>query len=502
MGVQASVGSKADRAALRREMSGRGCTRREIAEEMGRRWGYRPRQAWRHAAGLTQDELAHRYNAVLGDADAVMSGKRIADYEAWPVRGNQPPAHVLATLAKVLDARIRDLVDLMDRQNMSKRNLVALELESQQPVLPLATAERVPVAPSAGRDSPELDALITSVAKESLKHAERAEITEVGDMALADLDMEVRRIAQEHLHVNSLDLFDDTLLLRNRVYRLLERKQHPRESSQLYFLAGILCNLLADTSMSAGQSRAALEQCRAGLTYGEIIGHNGLRFWARTMQASLAYWSGRPKRALDLVQSAEPWSRAPVVRLQYENASALFHACIGEKESSLGSLRSAQENRDRVDGTDELFEQIGGMFAYPPAKQAQIATMTMIRLGRFDDAVDTATLCLDLYENSPHSERAFGNEASAKIDLARAHVLSGEVAGAASVLQEVLSLPPRMRQEWFVVSLKSLLLDLRHTRFTGSTEVRELVQGIEGFCAETAAATFPAAHELDGPSGA
>lgn len=491
VGVQAGSGNKSNREALRREMSNRGCTRGEIAEELGRRWGFRPRQAWRHAAGLTQEELAHLYNVALGDANAAMSGKRIADYEAWPIRGNQPPAHFLTTLAKVLDAGVRDLVDLLDMQSMSQQNLITLGMESRQTTLPVRTEERSPNMTSANRGLPDFEGLISSTAKESLKHAERAEVTEVGGMTLADLDMEVRRIAQEHLHVNSLDIFDDTILLRNRVYRLLERKQHPRESSQLYFLAGILCNLLADTSMSAGQPRAALEQCQAGLTYGEIIGHNGLRFWARTMQASLAYWSGRPKRALDLVQSAEQWSRAPVARLQYDNASALFHACIGERDDSLESLRSAQENRDRVSGTDELFEQIGGMFAYPPAKQAQIATMTMIQLERFEDAVATASQCLDLYESSPHSQRAFGNEASAKIDLARAHLLSGEVSGATSALQEVLNLPPRMRQEWFVVSLKSLLLDLRHSRFNGSAEKRQLAEKIEDFCSETAAATFP-----------
>jgi hypothetical protein len=45
------TGSKAQRDHLRRTMREDGCTLDQIAIEMMVRWGFRPRQAWRHAHG-------------------------------------------------------------------------------------------------------------------------------------------------------------------------------------------------------------------------------------------------------------------------------------------------------------------------------------------------------------------------------------------------------------------------------------------------------------------
>ncbi|WP_326726453.1 hypothetical protein [Streptomyces phaeochromogenes] len=46
-------GSKADRDALRYDMTAAGCTITDIAVEMRTRYGMRPREAWRHARGWT-----------------------------------------------------------------------------------------------------------------------------------------------------------------------------------------------------------------------------------------------------------------------------------------------------------------------------------------------------------------------------------------------------------------------------------------------------------------
>ncbi|UKD58603.1 hypothetical protein L3Q65_18370 [Amycolatopsis sp. FU40] len=58
---------------LRRAMLDNGASTRETAEALGRRRGLGPLSAWRHALGLTRDEVATRYNA------AVVSNRRLSD---------------------------------------------------------------------------------------------------------------------------------------------------------------------------------------------------------------------------------------------------------------------------------------------------------------------------------------------------------------------------------------------------------------------------------------
>ncbi|MET9265235.1 hypothetical protein [Amycolatopsis sp. NPDC004079] len=48
---------------LRRAMLDNGASTQEIAETLGRRRGLGLLSAWRHALGLTRDEVATRYNA-------------------------------------------------------------------------------------------------------------------------------------------------------------------------------------------------------------------------------------------------------------------------------------------------------------------------------------------------------------------------------------------------------------------------------------------------------
>ena len=60
MNAPSKPGSKADRDALRQDMTAAGCTLADIAIEMRTRFRMRPREAWRHAHGWTLQEAADR----------------------------------------------------------------------------------------------------------------------------------------------------------------------------------------------------------------------------------------------------------------------------------------------------------------------------------------------------------------------------------------------------------------------------------------------------------
>ncbi|WP_330256870.1 helix-turn-helix transcriptional regulator [Nocardia sp. NBC_00565] len=104
----------------------------QIVGEFAVRWGFRPRQAWRHGRGMTQDEVAAEYNALIGDPQAPMSGKRISDFEAWPVGGVKPTLHTLSVLAQLYGTQPHLLVDFADYEAMTRTERAALRVHDHR----------------------------------------------------------------------------------------------------------------------------------------------------------------------------------------------------------------------------------------------------------------------------------------------------------------------------------------------------------------------------------
>ena len=114
------TGAKSERDTLRHEMLMAGCSHDLIAQEMERRWAFRPREAYRHAYGWSQDEVAARFTEVadrLGNeraAQAPMIGTRIGEYERWPAGGRRPSAYVITVLGAVFGTTVDRLLDYED----------------------------------------------------------------------------------------------------------------------------------------------------------------------------------------------------------------------------------------------------------------------------------------------------------------------------------------------------------------------------------------------------
>ena len=82
------------------------------------RSGCRPREAWRLARELTQDEVATRFNQVRGDPNVRMRGSRISEYEKWPMGGVRPSVRTLKILAAIYETTWDRLVDVDDLEGM------------------------------------------------------------------------------------------------------------------------------------------------------------------------------------------------------------------------------------------------------------------------------------------------------------------------------------------------------------------------------------------------
>ncbi len=84
--------------------------------------GCRPREAWRLAHELAQDEVAARFNQIREDPDIRMRGSRISEYEKWPRGGVRPSVRTLKILAAIYRTTWDRLIDVDDLEDMPARD--------------------------------------------------------------------------------------------------------------------------------------------------------------------------------------------------------------------------------------------------------------------------------------------------------------------------------------------------------------------------------------------
>src|SRR5437763_16412650 len=115
------AGSKAYRDQLRERLIKLGLGGHQLIEHLVAdlmRSGCRPREAWRLAHELTQEEVAGRFNQIRADPNIRMRGSRICEYEKWPMGGVRPPIRILKILATIYETTWDRLVDVNDLEAM------------------------------------------------------------------------------------------------------------------------------------------------------------------------------------------------------------------------------------------------------------------------------------------------------------------------------------------------------------------------------------------------
>ncbi|MGH3805867.1 MAG: hypothetical protein ACRDRU_04335 [Pseudonocardiaceae bacterium] len=318
----------------------------------------------------------------------------------------------------------------------------------------------------------------------------RIEASNIGAETLDQLLDDVRRLILAIQQQPLPTLLSDLAGTQERAFELLEGRQRPEQSRDLYLVAGIACGLMSMASYEMGASHDALTQTRAGYACADNAGHDGLRAWIRGLQASFTYQSARLEDSLRYAQlGAEVAARTrgtSVVWMASAEARAL--AALNRLEEAHTALARASDLRDQVQ-PDEL-DGLGGMCTFSRPRQLCFAAEAL-SWGGPPEAARTERLALDTldaYARAPAHDRSYSHEAGARISLATARISHGEIDGAAEALAPVLELPPAQR-------IHSMVTDVERVRTTLGTlqdpgrDAIELAGAIEAFTTERLART-------------
>ncbi|MEU6278595.1 XRE family transcriptional regulator [Streptomyces populi] len=375
-------------------------------------------------------------------------------------------------MASAYGCRPCDLLDLDDRQHLPDTDLRALTNP------PTKSSQAVDV-PTPALSAPTGPDLVRLAADESATWAQWAEASNCGDIAIEQLMAETRSLADDYLTSDPLFLFNLTRKLRDRTFALLEGHQYPRQSAELYIVAGYLCGLLAWMSSDLGQLRDADTQGRTAWLCAELARHDTLRAWVLSTRSKVAFWDGRLREAIAYARHGATCHPAGTVAVLLACQEADAWSRLGAHDEAMDALARAQDARDSVADTDD----IGGLFSCQPARQENYAAAVHLRVGEPAQALRAADNALSLLTVQP--VRAYGTEAQIHISKAAAHLATGESEGALEVLAPVLSLPPDNRLAPVTQRLYELVSDQGHARTTGAAGAG-LRSAIEAFCLDSA----------------
>ncbi|MFD0359544.1 hypothetical protein ACFVHW_38310 [Streptomyces sp. NPDC127110] len=205
-------------------------------------------------------------------------------------------------------------------------------------------------------------------------------------------------------------------------------------------VAGWLSGLAAHVSLDLGDRSAAATHARTVVQCAEIAEHPRLRAWARSFQSLAAYWAGDYRRAGDLAQAGLNDGRAPgsgTIKARLLSLEARARAAEGDHRTALRALDLAREARVAAK-PDEL----PGIFSFPEAKQWTYAGTTLLAVGggeQIRQAIAASNRALEMYQAGPEEDLSPGDLQAAHLDLATAHVASGELEEAGARLSGVFA---------------------------------------------------------------
>lgn len=310
----------------------------------------------------------------------------------------------------------------------------------------------------------------------------RAEASNVGSETLDQLTDDVRRLTTAYPQHPLRELLREMAETQDRAFELLEGHQKPGQTRDLYLLAGIMSGLMAKASHDLGAPHDALTQARAAYACADNAGHDGLRSWIRGLQALITYWSGRlddSVRYARLGAEAADRSRGTAA-VWLASAEARSLAALSRFDDARSALNRASDAREQVQ-FDEL-DQLGGLCTFSRPRQLYYAADTLTWGGATEaaHAERLALDALDAYESAPDAERAFGDEAGTRCDLAVARVARGELDGATEAMAPVLELSTDLRIHGVMTSVDRVHQALNALDAPSRGAV-ELSTAIEGF---------------------
>lgn len=149
-----------------------------------------------------------------------------------------------------------------------------------------------------GADAPlsAPERILVMAAQRAIKFGAAADASNVGNETLDQLRTETGRLASAYLQQPLSQILGDIASLQDHTFTLLEGRQRPRESRDLYVIGGLASGMLARASHDLRDAHIAMTHARSAMLCAKNAEHPALTAWVRGLQSLIAYWAQRTGR--------------------------------------------------------------------------------------------------------------------------------------------------------------------------------------------------------------
>lgn len=352
----------------------------------------------------------------------------------------------------------------------------------------------VPGEPGVTEDSAQNDPerILAMAARRAIRFSATAGSSNISGESLDQLWAETSRLAIAYLQQPLPVITGDIVSLQDIVFALLEGRQRPRESRDLYVIGGLASGMLSKASHDLRDPDMAMTHARTALLCANNADYPTLSAWVRGLQSLITYWAWRPREAVEYAQLGQQLAETTgSVNVWLVSLEARALASLGNGTASREAIARASELREQL-ARDDL-DRLGGMCYFSRPRQLYYASDAGAALPEHDESglrQETESLAADAiaaYEEASEDEKSFADEAGSRTDLAIARARTGNFEGAREAIQPVLDLPVAQR----IHGVVSSVLNVHRTITVRSAEApiaRDIQEEIEDYCRTPAAA--------------
>jgi len=238
------------------------------------------------------------------------------------------------------------------------------------------------------------------------------------------------------------------------IFSLLETRQRPNQSRDLYVLAGVTSGLLGKAAHDLSDSHSAMAHARTAFLCAENADHDGLRSWVCGLQSLISYWARRYGDALSYAQQGMSFAQKAggTTTVWLPASEARAWAAMGNVHEASAAVARAERAWNNLKASD--LDSIGGPCTFSESRQVYYVAEA---LSRFSDATDQAEdysrRAVEAYADEAQPDWSFGDQSGSYASLAYTHVGRGQLDGAEAAISPVLSLPPEQRINGIVAAV-------------------------------------------------
>ncbi|MBE1575443.1 helix-turn-helix domain-containing protein [Amycolatopsis roodepoortensis] len=300
--------------------------------------------------------------------------------------------------------------------------------------------------------------------------------------AVEQFDSEIRRIAAAYISRPLVDVFGEIRELRHEVFRLLDSNRIPNQLRDLYLHASRLGGLQAHVALDLGDYRAADVHAQTAWLYAKLAGHQDMLGWIKALQSLIAYWDDRLEDAVERAREGALFRPRGTTGARLASLEARACAARGDEQGTLTALDVADTAR-----ADATMDEYSGVFTFPAAKQSVYAGTTLLTLkgspALAKQAIGKSQFALDVYQAAAPADRSAGDIFAARLDLAGAHMVLGDLDATQSFLVPVLAAPQVRRTASIVKRARDIGDRLSSTKYLTTARAKGLRNEIREFCA-------------------